>query len=210
MTHNAWLKLIVSRIGPNWRCWSGIWDMTTSLCVPRNPFTGRVSRKYDGLWLPFNKGRVRNLNWKNCFSAGTTFWNTTTPNAFQKPTSSEGPHCSQRVSSNWPGHFECSKSGNKIVVGGQHYFPAFITTNIFKSIYSCTVSVFNLTATCLLFYSGNDLTRTRTSHYGNLKADTQRPRACAFSQQVGVYWTWSFFWNQQELIDYLSAISKSC
>lgn len=79
------------------------------------------------------------------------------------------------------------------VVGGQHYFPAFITTNIFKSIYSCTVSVFNLTAMCLLFYSGNDLTRTRTSHYGNLKADTQRPRACSFSQQVGVYWTWSFF-----------------
>ena len=65
MTHNIItldVKLIVSRIGPNWRCSSGIWDMKASLCVPRNPVTGRVSRKYDGLRLPFNEGRVWNLN----------------------------------------------------------------------------------------------------------------------------------------------------
>ena len=47
--------------------------------VPRNPCTGRVSRKNDGLWLPFNEGRVRNLSGRAVFNPGTICFGTRQP-----------------------------------------------------------------------------------------------------------------------------------
>lgn len=106
--------------------------------LPRNPRIRRVCRHYDLLRLPFNEGVVRNLNWKNRNLQPAIRFGThpTTPNAFQKPTSSEGHLCSQHVFPKGPGHF------------------AELESLFFSSQLTFSVDIFavmNLPRTCLLY-----------------------------------------------------------
>lgn len=149
--------------------------------LPRNPPTRRVCRQYDLLRLPFNEGVVRNLNWKNSFSTGNTFWNTQPLQMrFRNPPVVKGISARNMF-------FE------KVLGTVQSVNPVFITTSIFSRHIRCNEFAKDM----FVVYNENILIRTMSS-----------PSASK-SGCIGPGLSYEPTKNQ-ELVDYHLAIENSC